>query len=120
VREDQGTRVVFLTVAILRHASAQPIRRGPLRILGDCVTPHRWHLVVLPPDRKDRRFSEFLRCLTFTHTQCRYSHCHTSGTGPGSQGRFQSFPAQSDEHLDTVLLSVERDRVKLALPRARR
>jgi REP element-mobilizing transposase RayT len=70
-------------------------RREPLRILGYCVMPDHWHLVVWPEDGKDRQVSEFLRWLTVTHTQRWHAQRQTSGTGHLYQGRFKSFPVES-------------------------
>lgn len=36
-----------------------------------------------------------------THTQRWHAHHHTAGTGPVYQGRFKSFPVQTDEHFLT-------------------
>ncbi len=81
----------------------------PLRLLGYCVMPNHWHMVVWPRHGADRQVSEFFRWLTATHTQRWHAHHHTAGTGHLYQGRFKSFPAESDEHLYTVLRYVERN-----------
>lgn len=44
-----------------------------------------------------------------------HAHHHTSGTGHLYQGRFKSFPVQSDDHLYTVLRYVERNAVRAEL-----
>src|SRR5208283_5511707 len=64
---------------------------------------------------KDRQVSEFLRWLTVTHTQRWHAQRQTSGTGHLYQGRFKSFPVESDEHLYTVLRYVERNPVRANL-----
>ena len=43
------------------------------------------------------------------------SYYHTSGSGHLYQGRFKSFPVESDEHLDTVLRYVERNPLRANL-----
>ena len=83
--------------------------REPLRILAYCLMPNHWHLVVWPKAGRDRQVSEFLRWLTVTHAQRWHAHYHSSGTGHLYQGRFKSFPVQSDAHLYTVLRYVERN-----------
>ena len=50
-----------------------------------------------------------------THTQRWHAHHGTSGTGHLYQGRFKSFPIQSDEHLWTVLRYVERNPLRAGL-----
>jgi putative transposase len=96
---------------VLEEAS----RRVPLRILGYCVMPNHWHMVVWPRVGQDRQVSEFLRWLTVTHTQRWHAHHHTAGSGHLYQGRFKSFPVESDEHLYTVLRYVERNPVRANL-----
>ena len=85
------------------------------QFLGYCVMPDHWHLVVWPRNGKDRQVSEFLRWLTVTHTQRWHAHRHTTGTGHLYQGRFKSFPVESDEHLYAVLRYVERNPVRANL-----
>ena len=61
----------------------------------------------------------FFRWLAHTHAmRWRVAH-RTVGYGPLYQGRFKSFPVQSDEHLLTVLRYVERNALAAGLvPRA--
>ena len=47
--------------------------------------------------------------ITVTHTQRWHAHRHTAGTGPVYQGRFKSFPVQTDEHFLTVARYGERN-----------
>jgi putative transposase len=56
-----------------------------------------------------------MRWITVTHTQRWHAHRHTSGTGPVYQGRFKSFPVQTDEHFLTVARYVERNAVRAKL-----
>lgn len=93
----------------------QAYKRLPLRILSYCVMPNHWHFVVWPKRGDDREVSEFFRWLTVTHTQRWHSFHKTAGTGHLYQGRFKSFPVQSDEHLFTVLRYVERNPVRAKL-----
>jgi putative transposase len=79
----------------------EAFEREPLRILAYCVLPNHWHFVVWPKQGADRQVSEFFRWLTVTHTQRWHAHYHTSGNGHLYQGRFKSFPVESDDHLYT-------------------
>ncbi len=86
-----------------------------MRLLGFCVMPNHWHVVLWP--RQDGDLSEYVRWLTNTHTR-RWHLAHgTAGTGPLYQGRFKSFPVEEDEHFFTVCRYVERNalRAKLVL-----
>ncbi len=100
--------------AAFERVLAQALRRmAGMRLLGYCVMPNHWHLVVWP--RGDGDLSEFMRWLTVTHTQRWHAHRHTAGTGPVYQGRFKSFPIKRDEHLVTVLRYVERNALRSRL-----
>ena len=53
-----------------------------------------------------------------THTQRWHAHHGTAGTGHLYQGRYKSFPVQSDEHLLTVCRYVERNALRAEPGRA--
>jgi len=105
----QADYAAFERVAEEAHA------RQPLRILAYCMMPNHWHWVVWPEAGADRQVSEFFRWLTVTHTQRWHAHHHTSGSGHLYQGRFKSFPVESDEHLYSVLRYVERNPLRANL-----
>ena len=83
----------------------QALERLPMRLLGYCLMPNHWHLVLWP--RKDGELSSFMRWLSNTHVRRFHQHYHTYGQGHIYQGRFKSFPVQDDDHLLTVLRYVE-------------
>lgn len=87
--------------------------RFPIRILAYCVMPNHWHFVLWP--KTDTELTDFMRWLTHTHTMRWHAHHGTSGTGHLYQGRYKSFPVQSDDHLYTVLRYVERNAVRAEL-----
>jgi putative transposase len=89
--------------------------REPLRILAYCMMPNHWHWVVWPREGADRQVSDFFRWLTVTHTQRWHAHYHTSGSGHLYQGRFKSFPVETDEHLYTLLRYVERNPLRAGM-----
>ena len=82
------------------QAIADAHARLPVDILGYCLMPNHFHLVLWPRGAGD--LSRFMGWLTLTHTQRWHAHHQTAGTGHLYQGRFKSFPVQSDEHLSTV------------------
>jgi putative transposase len=97
--------------AAFERVLAQAVEREPgARLLGYCLMPNHWHLVLWP--RRDGQLSQFMRWLTVTHTQRWHAHHRTSGTGPVYQGRFKSFPIEQDDHLLTVLRYVERNALR--------
>ena len=86
------------------------------RLLAYCVMPNHWHLVVWP--RVVGELSDFVGWLTLTHTQRWHAHRGSTGSGHVYQGRFKSFPIESDEHLFTVCRYVERNPLRAGLVRA--
>ncbi|GMQ80089.1 MAG: hypothetical protein BMS9Abin04_030 [Planctomycetia bacterium] len=84
------------------------VRLGSLSVNSESAD-----LVVWP--RKDKDLSRFTGWLTLTHTQRWHAHRHSAGTGHVYQGRFKSFPVQSDEHFLTVCRYVERNALRANL-----
>ena len=82
----------------------------PLPIYAMVAMPNHWHFVVRP--ETSDQVSEFFRRLTVMHTMRWHAHCKTGGTGHLYQGRFKSFPIQTDGHLLTVMRYVERNPVR--------
>ncbi|HEY5871333.1 MAG TPA: transposase [Candidatus Tectomicrobia bacterium] len=103
--------------AAFEEVLAEAAQRVAMRVLAYCVMPNHWHLVLWP--HADGDLSRCVGWLTLTHTQRWHAHHHTTGTGHLYQGRFKSFPIQTDEHLLTVCRYVERNPVRAGLvPRA--
>ena len=86
---------------------------APVRILSYCVMPNHWHLVLWP--RQDGELSRFMAWLTLTHTQRWHAQHHSVGSGHLYQGRFKSFPVQTDEHFLTVCRYVEGNALRAKL-----
>jgi putative transposase len=78
-----------------------------MRLPAYCLMPNHFHLLLWP--REDGDLSRFMRWLTITHTQRWHAHHRTAGTGHLYQGRFKSFPVQSDERFLTACRYVERN-----------
>lgn len=93
----------------------QARRRVGLRVLAYCVMPNHWHLVLQP--REDGQLPPFMRWLTMTHTQRWHCFHGTVGSGHLYQGRYKSFPVESDHHLLTVCRYVERNAARAGLVR---
>jgi putative transposase len=93
--------------AALESVLAEAIQREEMRLLAYCLMPTHFHLIVWP--REDGDLSRFMGWLTLTYTQRWHVHRETVGIGHLYQGRFKSFPVQSDEHFLTVCRYVERN-----------
>jgi putative transposase len=99
--EESADYAAFEKILTEAHAQTR------IRITAYCLMPNHWHLLLWP--RRDGELSEVLRWITVTHTQRWLAHHQTSGTGPVYQGRFKSFPVQTDEHFLMVARYVERN-----------
>lgn len=87
--------------------------RVAMRIIAYCVMPNHWHLLLQP--RKDGDLTMFMRLLTMTHTQRWHVSHGTVGTGHLYQGRYKSFPVQTDEYILTVRRYIERNPLRAHL-----
>jgi putative transposase len=105
--DDEGDYAAFERVL------GQACERGHMRLLAYCVMPNHWHLVVWP--RRDGDLSRFMNWLTLTHTQRWHQHRHSVGEGHVYQGRFKSFPVETNEYLLMVCRYVERNPVRAGL-----
>lgn len=113
-----GRAALFETAhdyAAFERIVEEAITRSGSRLMAYCLTPNHWHLLLWP--RADDELSETMRWLTVTHTQRWHAAHGTAGTEPLYQGRFKSFPVQSDEHFLTVVRYVERNALRANLVR---
>ncbi|MFO1093422.1 MAG: transposase [Planctomycetaceae bacterium] len=85
-----------LTTTPFWMSSARRSNSIPRFLLAYCVMPNHWHLVLWP--RHDSELTNFVRWLTHTHAMRWHAHFGTSGSGHLYQGRFKSFPVETDEH----------------------
>jgi len=91
----------------MAHACAEI----PLPVLGYCLMPNHFHLVLWP--QADGDLSRWMHWVQNTHVRRYHQHHHRSGHI--WQGRFKAFPVENDEHLLTVLRYVERNPVRAQL-----
>jgi len=87
--------------------------RLPMRVLGYCLMPNHFHLILWP--HRDGDLGRWMQWLMTSHVR-RY-HRHYGGSGHVWQGRFKAFPIQEDEHYLTVLRYVERNPLRAKLVR---
>ena len=99
--------------AAFERVLAEAVVRHHMRLLAYCLMPNHFHVLLWP--REDGDLSRFMSWLTMTHTQRWHAHHRTAGTGHLDQGRFKSFPVQSDEHFLTVCRYVERNALRANL-----
>ena len=84
---------------------AQGLERSNMRLCGYCLMGNHWHLLLWPCEDGD--LSAFMQWVTMTHTQRWHAAHNTAGIGHVYQGRFKSFPVQSDEHYLKVMQYIE-------------
>ena len=85
--------------------------RIAMRMLGYCVMPNHFHLVLWP--HSDGDLGKWMQWLLTAHVR-RYHH-HYKSSGHVWQGRFKAFPIERDDHLLTVLRYVERNPLRAGL-----
>jgi putative transposase len=94
-------------VRLLHKACA----RVPLRLVGYCLMPNHFHLVLWP--HGDNDLGRWMQWLLTAHVhgyRKRYR-----GSGHVWQGRFKAFPIEQDEHLRIVLRYIERNPLRAGL-----
>jgi putative transposase len=84
-----------------------------MRICAYCLMPNHWHFVLWP--EHDGDLAAFMQRLTITHVRCWQEHRHCVGYGHLYQGRYKSFPVDTDEYLYQVLRYVERNALRANL-----
>lgn len=94
-------------------AIGEAVERLDPRIIGYCVMPNHFHLVLWP--KGDGDMSRFMQWLLTAHVR-RYHAIHGT-SGHLWQGRYKAFPVQDDDHLLTVLRYVERNPLRARLVR---
>ena len=85
--------------------------RLPMRVLGYCLMPNHFHLMVRPFGNGE--LSTWMQWLMTSHVR-RY-HAHYQSSGHIWQGRYKSFIVQTDEHLLTAMRYVERNALRAGL-----
>ena len=85
----------------------------PMRICAYCLMPNHWHFVLWPENDGD--LARFMQRLTITHVARWQEHKHEVGSGHVYQGRYKSFPVESDEYFYQVARYVERNALRAGL-----
>ena len=85
------------------------LEQSPMRICAYAVMPNHWHLLLWP--ECDGELAAFMQRLTITHVRRWQEHRGYAGLGHVYQGRYKSFPVESDEHFWVVARYVERNAI---------
>ena len=95
------------------HVLEETLECRPMRLLAYCLMPNHWHMLLWP--EADGHLAAFMHRLTITHVRHWQEHRKLVGTGHIYQGRYKSFPVQSDAHFLTVCRYVERNPLRAGL-----
>jgi putative transposase len=82
--------------------------RLPVDLLGYCLMPNHFHLVLRP--QHDGDLGRWMQWLLTTHTRCYHRHYGT--TGHDWHGQFKAFPVQDHDRLVSVLRYDERNALR--------
>ncbi len=99
--------------AAFEETIEETLRLYPMRILAYCLMPNHWQFVLWPEGDDD--LSVFLQRLTNTHTQRWQRAKDKVGHGHLYQGRFKSFPVETDDHFYALVRYVERNALRANL-----
>ena len=91
----------------------ETLRLAPMRNCAYCWMPNHWHLVLWP--ERDGQLSTFMQRATNRHTQRWQRAKRRVGYGHLYQGRFKSFPVDSDDHFYSLVRYVERNALRAGL-----
>jgi putative transposase len=92
---------------------SETLEKTPIRILAYCLMPNHWHFVLWPEESE--QLAAFMQRLTITHATRWQKHYDRVGLGHVYQGRFKSFPIETEEYLYRVLRYVERNALRAGL-----
>lgn len=109
-------RVIFRKPADYRaflRVLAMASRRFEVRLIGFCLMPNHWHLIVWPPEHVS--ISAYMHWLTSTHVRRYHEHYSLVGTGHLYQGRFGNRVFLDERRLLTALRYVEANPLRARL-----
>jgi putative transposase len=85
----------------------------PMRICAYCLMSNHWHFVLWP--ERDGDLGAFMQKLTITHVRNWQENRKRVGYGHLYQGRYKSFPVESDDHFYHVVRYAERNALRANL-----
>jgi putative transposase len=91
----------------------ETLEKSPMRICSYCLMPNHWHLVLWP--EKDGELAAFMQRLTVTHVTRWQKNRKRIGEGHVYQGRFKSFPVETDDYFYQAVRYVERNALRANL-----
>jgi len=86
------------------------LKSCPMRICAYCLMPNHWHFVLWP--EHDGDLGTFMQKLTITHVRNWQENRRRVGYGHLYQGRYKSFPVESDDYFYQLTRYVERNALR--------
>ncbi len=93
----------------------EALARFAVKLLAYCLMPNHWHLILRPDEGHGQDLPAFMRWLTSTHVRRWHKYRGTDGMGHLYQGRYRSFPVQTDQYFLNVCRYVEANSVRARL-----
>lgn len=91
----------------------ETLEKRPMRLLSYCLMPNHWHFVLWPENDGD--LGRFMQRLTVTHVTRWQKNYNMVGLGHVYQGRFKSFPVETDDYFYQVVRYAERNALRANL-----
>ncbi len=95
---------------------AKTLLSCPMRICSYSLMPNHWHFVLWPEKKGD--LAAFMQKLTVTHVRNWQENRRRVGSGHVYQGRYKSFPIETDDYFYQVMRYVERNALRAKLVRS--
>jgi len=91
----------------------ETLEKRPMRLLSYCLMPNHWHLVLWPENDGD--LGRFMQRLTVAHVTRWQKNQNMVGFGHVYQGRFKSFPIETNDYFYQVVRYAERNALRANL-----
>ncbi len=92
---------------------AKTLLSCPMRICSYCLMANHWHFVLWPEKNGD--LARFMQKLSVTHVRNWQENRRRVGMGHVYQGRYKSFPMETDDYFYQVVRYVERNALRANL-----
>ena len=99
--------------SVFEDCVEETLDKVPMRICSYCVMPNHWHLVLWP--EHDGDLALFMQRLTVTHVTRWQKSRQRVGEGHVYQGRFKSFPVETNKYFYQLVKYVERHALRANL-----
>lgn len=101
--------------AAFEQVLAEAKERVPIELFAYEVMPNHWHLELRT--QQDGDLARFVGWLSLTHSHRWHTFRGTLGSGHLYQGRYKSFPVESDAHFLAVCRYIEQNALRAGLVR---